>query len=692
MSCHSSMPPTSRPCRGYSSRSWLRLLALITAVVVFISTPNRSYPRELRESATRRLIRKGIGSKNEQYTSWFPPDSPDIGNRDFESYERFEKGESPVTPLGDVDINNTVIPADSGVPVSTSFHSLYRKSKVNHLVFLPHDEDLAEVDYRSFYYFDRFGVYKVGNSTPIFAFDQPEYIPESHTLDFSAASETRNGQMAPESGEALGMVSAGRYLVLSRENGRLTVLRPNTDNQPKEEEGGPFVLANPEDTALVFDENITHYIPSFSQHENFPLVLCAAYTADDRIHIALHSVTEKWVESETEILHIREGEDPHKAMMRHELMIWEKSQLKNKTSDLFHYLNETLLNITSGPNGTMTPEDEYIRAQAQFAEAAAKYPEPVIRKRMRCQRTGIITLLTLRRVENERVGMGEDSEGEKREEEDFEVDTVERLYSTLFDIESVPGPQFATFQAVEGLPKPPSSHMDWATNPHVSISTSQGASTVNQENENFLSVFDMDGRISHQFMMATGNVIAAADPDLVMLAGRSVVGLASQVHVQVFEICLTLKKGVTLKHTSTYGGLQLISKSSDSKLGLLAMDSSYAVLTLYTEIAKIYANPFEKPLSGMDYVAMYEPDLSSTNRTKADEYGGAELLGAKLVPMSHSLVTRTQAQMLCVLTKDYVRFYRLAPNKRVEITEEEKRVDETSTMIDKLVGLGDGEW
>jgi len=169
----------------------------------------------------------------------------------------------------------------------------------------------------------------------------------------------------------------------------------------------------------------------------------------------------------------------------------------------------------------------------------------------------------------------------------------------------------------------------------------------------------------------------------------------------VYEIKLS-ERDVTLKHVATYSGYNVISDNNEKKLNLLSADCGYAALANYVETLRIYQNPMDKPNSGMEYLTSYEaaPALDrALERNQTDEFANifddipsAQILGAKIVPISPTMHSRPQSQLVCLLTKQYARFIKLQARKREEVTEEEKNIAHTSRLIDNLCNLGDGEW
>jgi len=237
-----------------------------------------------------------------------------------------------------------------------------------------------------------------------------------------------------------------------------------------------------------------------------------------------------------------------------------------------------------------------------------------------------------------------------------------------------------------------------------------------QEKETFLSLFNVDGRTTYQYEFAmTGRCVGTMDPDLTLLAGFGVLGMEWDNSINMYQISVT-SKGVALKHVATYGGMAVIADTNDCKAFMVSADTGHVCLAGFSEIVKLYQNPFESVTSGLEYLAVYEAEEvkekpangdgsnsdqnnNSSNKNNSSSRSdhryslrAADILGVKVVPMSHTLLRRPQEQLLCILTKQYTRFFKLATRRRSERSEDEMREESTARMIDNLINLGEGEW
>jgi len=714
-----------------------------------------------------RKIRRGKSTKfwNETYGTWAAPDSPDFGNLDFDCYQSCgNSNETHVKILGDLKLLRELSASNTGPVASSNFHSMYRRATLNHLVFLPYQLDLAEVDYRSFYYVDRAGVYRLGNDKPVVSFAAPHF--DGVTLDFSKPYQFAKKENLPETGEALGMAGAGNYLVVSRDRGRLMVVNPHTEK-------------------IIFDENITEQISDFNgQHESFPLVVCACESSEGRIHVLLQSTREHWTEVETKILRMMPGADERNAQLYYDTMLLEKQMEKDRrkeqnltVEDTEDEIDGTKLRkkgkrkraIKEG-SGSDENEDRFVQETnlepsppestafmhknndtQQFpsvkssnvhtsmedtrkgvdnglntSSAAKLYHEyfndtnsqqlflpPTTTMRPKCLRTSVLTLLT---IEKSNIETKEDESEDDREDQ-YEISWCERLYSSFVDIESIPAPQHATFASIDGIPLPPSSMIRlvvWANYPYSSdrdklynphIRPYYDSPQVREQSEDsFLTVLDTEGLIKcqHEVIMS-GRCRGGMDPDLTIASGRPLICLERGRDILVYEVLLK-HKGITLKHVGTYDGMKVILDTEASKSVYLSADASYLTVSLFEENVKVYLNPLEKRRSGIEHIFLYEikkneasgddpqHEETTTNHT-CDLSKAARVIGVKLVPMSHSLISRPQPQLLCVLTKEYARFFRLKMCRRPDGGEEEKLADDTGYLVERLVNLGgEGEW
>uniref|UniRef100_A0A7S2XCR1 Uncharacterized protein n=1 Tax=Lotharella oceanica TaxID=641309 RepID=A0A7S2XCR1_9EUKA len=333
--------------------------------------------------------------------------------------------------------------------------------------------------------------------------------------------------------------------------------------------------------------------------------------------------------------------------------------------------------------------------------------KPVMMKRPKMVRTAILSVLT---IEQDPISSDDDLDPKERKEkmsdQPWGISNQQRLYSSHFGSNAVPGPQSVAFVSVDGIPEPTSSLlrlMVWANfpyagdfdtidNPHIETARRYGA--TEDEGENcYLTVTDTDARIMFQYALISGRIITTSDPDLALSSGRMLVGLARHHDMAVYE-CSVRVESISLKHIATFSGMEAIAHQPQIKSMYLSADAGYVALSEFYETAKVYSNPHNQRKAAMSYIGLYEDERKLNPELQEYESSGACVLGMKIVPMSHSLLKRPQPQLVCILTSQYARFFKLKTCRASSnLTREELDLHDTTRMVERLVNLGEGgEW